>query len=94
MAVAMDVGVPWIMCKQTDAPDPVVSSCNCLDITVLPLRREETKRVISDLTDSTSISRLMHAMEGTVVIPFQAPTNLTSLLCGLKTGLLSKYIHL
>ncbi|XP_068483389.1 beta-galactosidase 13-like [Phaseolus vulgaris] len=28
MAVAMDVGVPWIMCKQTDAPDPVINACN------------------------------------------------------------------
>lgn len=26
MAVSLDVGVPWIMCKQRDAPDPVVSS--------------------------------------------------------------------
>ena len=26
MAVALDTGVPWIMCKQKDAPDPVVSS--------------------------------------------------------------------
>ena len=25
MAVALDIGVPWIMCKQKDAPDPVVS---------------------------------------------------------------------
>jgi hypothetical protein len=25
MAVAFDTGVPWIMCKQKDAPDPVVS---------------------------------------------------------------------
>lgn len=28
MAVAMNVGVPWIMCKQTDAPDPVINACN------------------------------------------------------------------
>ena len=28
MAVAFDVGVPWIMCKQTDAPDPVINACN------------------------------------------------------------------
>ncbi|XP_047173085.1 beta-galactosidase 14-like [Vigna umbellata] len=28
LAVALDVGVPWIMCKQTDAPDPVVNACN------------------------------------------------------------------
>jgi len=24
MAVGLDTGVPWIMCKQEDAPDPVV----------------------------------------------------------------------
>ncbi|XP_057456552.1 beta-galactosidase 13-like [Lotus japonicus] len=28
MAVAMDIGVPWIMCKQKDAPDPVINACN------------------------------------------------------------------
>ncbi|XP_004500729.2 beta-galactosidase 13-like [Cicer arietinum] len=28
MAVAFDVGVPWIMCKQRDAPDPVINACN------------------------------------------------------------------
>lgn len=26
MAMGMDMGVPWVMCKQHDAPDPVVSS--------------------------------------------------------------------
>jgi hypothetical protein len=25
MAVSQKTGVPWIMCKQKDAPDPVVS---------------------------------------------------------------------
>ena len=25
MAVGLQTGVPWIMCKQSDAPDPVVS---------------------------------------------------------------------
>ncbi|XP_027357087.1 beta-galactosidase 13-like [Abrus precatorius] len=28
MAVATQVGVPWIMCKQKDAPDPVINACN------------------------------------------------------------------
>ncbi|KAL5129884.1 Beta-galactosidase 13 [Glycine soja] len=28
MAVSLDVGVPWIMCKQRDAPDPVINACN------------------------------------------------------------------
>lgn len=26
MAVGLQTGVPWVMCKQADAPDPVVSS--------------------------------------------------------------------
>lgn len=25
MAVGLNTGVPWVMCKQEDAPDPVVS---------------------------------------------------------------------
>lgn len=25
MAVGLNTGVPWIMCKQDDAPDPIVS---------------------------------------------------------------------
>jgi len=25
MAVGLNTGVPWVMCKQDDAPDPVVS---------------------------------------------------------------------
>jgi hypothetical protein len=25
MAVGLQTGVPWMMCKQNDAPDPVVS---------------------------------------------------------------------
>ena len=28
MAVGMDMGVPWVMCKQDDALDPMVSSVN------------------------------------------------------------------
>ncbi|KOM29611.1 hypothetical protein LR48_Vigan728s003400 [Vigna angularis] len=28
MAVGLDTGVPWIMCKQEDAPDPVINTCN------------------------------------------------------------------
>ena len=28
MAVGMDTGVPWVMCKQDDALDPMVSSVN------------------------------------------------------------------
>ncbi|KEH35626.1 beta-galactosidase-like protein [Medicago truncatula] len=28
MAVGLNTGVPWVMCKQPDAPDPVINTCN------------------------------------------------------------------
>lgn len=28
MAVGLGTGVPWVMCKQDDAPDPVINACN------------------------------------------------------------------
>ncbi|XP_058755763.1 beta-galactosidase 3-like [Vicia villosa] len=28
MAVEMGTGVPWLMCKEDDAPDPVINTCN------------------------------------------------------------------
>ncbi|KAL3535619.1 hypothetical protein ACH5RR_004080 [Cinchona calisaya] len=28
MAVAQTTGVPWVMCKQQDAPDPTIDACN------------------------------------------------------------------
>ncbi|PSS30220.1 Beta-galactosidase [Actinidia chinensis var. chinensis] len=28
MAVGLQTGVPWVMCKQRDAPDPVINTCN------------------------------------------------------------------
>ncbi|KAF7148352.1 hypothetical protein RHSIM_Rhsim03G0232400 [Rhododendron simsii] len=28
MAVGLGTGVPWIMCKQEDAPDPIIDTCN------------------------------------------------------------------
>uniref|UniRef100_A0A0D3EQH4 Beta-galactosidase n=1 Tax=Oryza barthii TaxID=65489 RepID=A0A0D3EQH4_9ORYZ len=28
MAVALNTGVPWIMCKEDDAPDPIINTCN------------------------------------------------------------------
>ncbi|XP_073103515.1 beta-galactosidase 7-like isoform X1 [Elaeis guineensis] len=30
MAVGLQTGVPWMMCKQDDAPDPVINTCNGL----------------------------------------------------------------
>lgn len=32
MAVGMDTGVPWVMCKENDAPDPVVKNLMVLQI--------------------------------------------------------------
>ncbi|XP_052200823.1 LOW QUALITY PROTEIN: beta-galactosidase 16-like [Diospyros lotus] len=31
MAVGLQTGVPWTMCKQDDAPDPVINACNGLN---------------------------------------------------------------
>ncbi|XP_042380353.1 beta-galactosidase 7-like [Zingiber officinale] len=31
MAVGLQTGVPWMMCKQDDAPDPVINACNGLN---------------------------------------------------------------
>ncbi|KAK3210505.1 hypothetical protein Dsin_015211 [Dipteronia sinensis] len=28
MAISLGTGVPWVMCKQDDAPDPVINTCN------------------------------------------------------------------
>ncbi|KAL7155850.1 hypothetical protein ABFS83_03G103500 [Erythranthe nasuta] len=28
MAAGLETGVPWVMCKQDDAPDPVINACN------------------------------------------------------------------
>ncbi|XP_078432092.1 beta-galactosidase-like [Wolffia australiana] len=28
MAVGLNVGVPWLMCKEDDAPDPIINTCN------------------------------------------------------------------
>ncbi|VFQ71873.1 unnamed protein product [Cuscuta campestris] len=28
MAVNLNTGVPWVMCKEDDAPDPVINTCN------------------------------------------------------------------
>lgn len=28
LAVGLGTGVPWVMCKQEDAPDPVINTCN------------------------------------------------------------------
>ncbi|GAA0153644.1 galactosidase [Lithospermum erythrorhizon] len=28
MAVETDTGVPWVMCKEDDAPDPMINTCN------------------------------------------------------------------
>uniref|UniRef100_A0A453G1Z2 beta-galactosidase n=1 Tax=Aegilops tauschii subsp. strangulata TaxID=200361 RepID=A0A453G1Z2_AEGTS len=30
MAVNLQTGIPWMMCKQDDAPDPIINTCNGL----------------------------------------------------------------
>jgi hypothetical protein len=39
MALAQDTGVPWIMCQQPDAPDPVVRIViQCLTVLLLMIK--------------------------------------------------------
>lgn len=55
MAVGLNTGVPWVMCKEDDAPDPIVSfSCysqydyiisSDLGITFLKLLTDDSKHV-------------------------------------------------
>jgi len=40
MALAQNTGVPWIMCQQPDAPDPVVSFVIQCPTVVLTVKRE------------------------------------------------------
>ena len=42
MAVGLQTGVPWIMCKQDDAPDPVVSF-------ILLLKWSHTRHTMSEI---------------------------------------------
>ncbi|GAB2275102.1 Beta-galactosidase 8 [Dionaea muscipula] len=28
MALSLNTGVPWVMCQQSDAPDPIINTCN------------------------------------------------------------------
>jgi len=35
MAVSLQTGVPWMMCKQDDAPDPIVSDSVVIFIQLL-----------------------------------------------------------
>lgn len=35
MAVGLDTGVPWVMCKEDDAPDPVVSFLHLVSLSLL-----------------------------------------------------------
>lgn len=80
MAVNLDTGVPWVMCKEDDAPDPVVthffdwsfilaSSCSIALVLMMFI---------------TFIDRLTRAMVFTATISPQ--TNRTSQLCGPRLG--------
>jgi hypothetical protein len=28
MAIGLDTGIPWVMCRQTDAPEEIIDTCN------------------------------------------------------------------
>lgn len=81
MAVGLDTGVPWVMCKEDDAPDPIVSylffhsSKSCKDVRFR-------------LLIYNHLNRLIHVMVFTVI--HFLPISHTNLSCGLKHGVAGK----
>ncbi|KAJ9561132.1 hypothetical protein OSB04_006292 [Centaurea solstitialis] len=43
MAVGLNTGVPWVMCKQDDAPDPIINTCNGFYCDYFSPNNRETK---------------------------------------------------
>lgn len=84
MAVATYNAIPWVMCKQKDAPDRVVRYF--FPSILLSLIRYS---VMSNTINFQS--RLVRAMGDSVEILSLVQMALTSLHCGPRTGLLSKY---
>lgn len=100
LAVNLHNGIPWLMCKQRDAPDTVVSTgdfrtgrpvypclINSLCYKLIYLRI--SSRLIINV-DPFFFLRLVHVMEDNVETLSLVPTALTSLPFGPRTGQLSK----
>lgn len=81
MAVGLGTGVPWLMCKEEDAPDPVVSPsliyCGVLSPSLLL-----TKAYLRN--PGFVRHRLIHAMAFTAM--HSLLIDLTSLQCGQRLG--------
>lgn len=77
MAVSMDTGVPWVMCQQADAPDPIVSLS-------FPLGSVINLLSSTFLFSYATVYRLTLAMDFTVISLHQM--QIISLKCGLRTG--------
>lgn len=84
MAVGLQTGVPWIMCKQPDAPGPVVR-------TVLYPTGYLSKINAPFLIKTDAIfCRSIHATVCNAVRHFQDQTHLINRKCGPRTGHLCK----
>lgn len=71
MAVGLKTGVPWIMCKQEDAPDPIVS----LSVSFVPARALLTGS-IGSIWEKLSVSSHCFTMFEVSVSTFIVPKNL------------------
>ena len=80
MAVNLQTGVPWMMCKQDDAPDPIVSAI------LIPLCRIIDSPRIEISNNIYHMVRLIPAMASSVGKHFLDQIHLTSQLCGQKIG--------
>lgn len=103
MAVAQNIGVPWIMCQQSDAPSSVVFIA--FSSSLLSFLNRAIDHLYFSLIYPVDIfdhsffffllccpNRLTHAMDSTAIHLHQTIQKVRK--CGLKTGLDGKHIFL
>lgn len=90
MAVDLGTGVPWVMCKQDDAPDPIVSVTICLPWQCTNVSYFQLLLLLSKVAINVHlcIGRLTPAMVFTATTSL--PTRHINQRCGLKYGLAGK----
>lgn len=60
MAVAQKTGVPWVMCKQDDAPDPIVSKSALLSFFIYFCRFPHNPRFLMSFCLWLSLGRFYY----------------------------------
>lgn len=88
MANSLDIGVPWIMCQQSDAPQPMVFLgffCFSHFYVCIHLWDLSKKNYCDEINVWLTVNRSTHVMGGTVIHSHQ--TIPIVLKCGRRIGL-------